>query len=262
MGEHEAPSRPHGPRRLVRWYRDHRPTRWSAGVPVIALCAGLLFSVSGTTARGGDLRSEVTTLPALIRERTHDNAVKARRAEELRTTVTALTKERSPGNQEIDRISRDTANAAPKAGFEEVRGPSVSVSLDDAPLDADQIPEGFDVDDVVVHQQDVQGVVNALWRGGAEAMMIQDQRIISTSAVRCVGNTLILQGRVYSPPFVITAIGDRDALQASLDEDPTVSIYREYVDQIGLGYEVTSSEETTLPAYAGQSQLAHARAAR
>ena len=64
------------------------------------------------------------------------------------------------------------------------------------------------VDDVVVHQQDVQGVVNALWRGGAEAMMVMDQRIISTSAVRCVGNTLILQGRVYSPPFTVTATGD------------------------------------------------------
>ena len=44
-------------------------------------------------------------------------------------------------------------------------------------------------------------MVNALWAGGAEAMQIMDQRVISTSAVRCVGNTLILQGRVYSPPY-------------------------------------------------------------
>ena len=40
--------------------------------------------------------------------------------------------------------------------------------------------------------------------------MIQDQRIIATSAVQCVGNTLLLQGRVYSPPYVIKAIGDPD----------------------------------------------------
>ena len=88
-----------------------------------------------------------------------------------------------------------------EAGTQEVRGPVVVVELNDAKIPADQLPEGVGVDDNVVHQQDVQAVVNALWSGGAEAMMVMDQRLISTSAVRCVGNTLILQGRVYSPPL-------------------------------------------------------------
>ena len=47
-------------------------------------------------------------------------------------------------------------------------------------------------------------MVNALWQGGAQGIKVMDQRLISTSAVRCVGNTLILQGRVYSPPYKIT----------------------------------------------------------
>ena len=131
---------------------------------------------------------------------------------------------------------------------------------DDAPLDADEIPEGFTVDDVVVHQQDVQAVVNALWAAGAEAMTIQDQRVIATSAVRCVGNTLILQGRVYSPPFTITAVGDTAELKKALDDDPTVSIYQQYVDAVGLGYEVSEDKDTRLPAFAGRTSLEHARA--
>ena len=53
-------------------------------------------------------------------------------------------------------------------------------------------------------------MVNALWQGGARGIQVMDQRLISTSAVRCVGNTLILQGRVYSPPYRITAVGDPD----------------------------------------------------
>ena len=69
------------------------------------------------------------------------------------------------------------------------------MTLDDAPRRA-SLPGTAKPDDLVVHQQDVQAVVNALWHGGAEAMHAQDQRVISTSAVRCVGNTLILQGRV------------------------------------------------------------------
>ena len=43
-----------------------------------------------------------------------------------------------------------------------------------------------------------------------------DQRLIATSAVRCVGNTLLLQGRTYSPPFVVTAIGDAAAIRPQL----------------------------------------------
>jgi uncharacterized protein YlxW (UPF0749 family) len=108
----------------------------------------------------------------------------------------------------------------------------------------------------------VQAVVNALWQGGAEAMMLMDQRVISTSAVRCVGNTLILQGRVYSPPYVITAMGDPMALKAALDSSPSVSIYRQYVDAVGLGYDVRTQPEQTFPAYAGSINLQQAKAAK
>jgi uncharacterized protein YlxW (UPF0749 family) len=112
----------------------------------------------------------------------------------------------------------------------------------------------------VVHQQDVQSVVNALWAGGAEAMMLQDQRVISTSAVRCVGNTLLLQGRVYSPPYVITAVGDVTGMRQKLDADPSVTIYRQYADLLGLRYDVEDKARLSLPAYAGSLDLVHARA--
>ena len=51
-------------------------------------------------------------------------------------------------------------------------------------------------------------MVNALWSGGAEAMTIQGQRVISTTGIKCVGNTVLLHGVPYSPPYVITAVGD------------------------------------------------------
>jgi uncharacterized protein YlxW (UPF0749 family) len=92
-------------------------------------------------------------------------------------------------------------------------------------------------------------------------MMLMDQRVISTSAVRCVGNTLILQGRVYSPPYVIKAMGDPEALRRSLAASPQVQIYRQYVDAVGLGYDVESSKEQTFPAYAGSIKLDHVRTA-
>ena len=75
----------------------------------------------------------------------------------------------------------------------------------------------------MVHQQDIQAVLNALWSAGAEAIQMQDQRIIATSVPRCVGNTLLLNGRTYSPPYTITAIGDAAAMQAALAAAPLVT---------------------------------------
>ena len=109
-----------------------------------------------------------------------------------------------------------------------------------------------------MHQQDVQAVVNALWSGGAEAMMLQDQRVISTSAVRCVGNTLILQGRVYSPPYRITAIGDPRRLRSALDTSPEIGYYLQYVASLRLGWSVDRASDLHFPAYAGSLALDHA----
>ena len=102
-------------------------------------------------------------------------------------------------------------------------------------------------------------MVNALWGGGAEAMTIMGKRVISTTAVRCVGNTLLLQNAVYSPPFTVTAIGDPTRLIAALDADPSVSIFRQYVAVYGLGYTARQSLAVTLPAYDGPLDLRHAQ---
>lgn len=251
---------PHPSVRRIRAWLTHRPTGWSALVPVIALGAGLLFATSGTTARGTDLRAESADLPGIIQERTRENERANQRVEALRADIGRLTREAAPRSKRLREIDEATSAVADDAGLTPATGEAVTVTLDDAHLDSDDIPNGFTVNDVIVHQQDVQGVVNALWRGGAEAMQIMDQRVISTSAVRCVGNTLILQGRVYSPPFTITAIGDTEGLQEALDEDPTVEIYRQYVNAVGLGYEVTVDEEQELPAFSGRISLEHARA--
>ena len=89
-------------------------------------------------------------------------------------------------------------------------------------------------------------------------MQIMNQRVIATSAVRCVGNTLILQGRVYSPPFRITALGDAASLQAALVADPQIQTYRDWADLVGLGYLVEDLTSVTIPAYSGPVDLSWA----
>ncbi|WP_246136091.1 DUF881 domain-containing protein [Knoellia locipacati] len=235
-----------------------RPTMWSLLVPVVAILAGVLFATSGSVAQGRSLRSDAAGLPDIIREQTKNNTRMTDELESLNTEVDELTRDGAPGNAEVDAIKDKGDRLTFAAGRTDVEGPGVEVQLTDSKLAVDKLPEGFSVDDIVVHQQDVQAVVNALWAGGAEAMMIQDQRIISTSAVRCVGNTLILQGRVYSPPYRIRAIGEPKKLRGMLSQSPEVQIYQEYVRAVGLGYDVRSSDRFEFPAYAGSITPDHA----
>ena len=130
-----------------------------------------------------------------------------------------------------------SAELAAEAGMNPVHGPGLVVTLNDAQRDANgRFPRDATPDDLVVHQQDIQAVLNALWSVGAEAIQMQDQRIIATSVPRCVGNTLLLNGRTYSPPYTITAIGNAGAMQGALAGAPLVTLYKQYVVRFGLGY--------------------------
>jgi uncharacterized protein YlxW (UPF0749 family) len=223
--------------------------------------AGFLFVASSGTAQGTDLRTDLGDLRSLVAEEQSRADGTAQRLTGLRAEVedlTAVVGRSDSGTRSVETAAQDLA---PHAGFVPVEGGGVVVTLDDAPADAATRARVESLDDLVVHQQDVQAVVNALWLAGAEGIMLMDQRLISTSAVRCVGNTLSLQGRPYSPPYVVTAVGDPDELTAALEASPEVQVYRQYVDAYGLGYSVETREDLQLPEYTGPVDLQHAEIA-
>jgi uncharacterized protein YlxW (UPF0749 family) len=239
---------------LPRW---RRPTAWSTLVPVVALLTGLLLSTSARTAHGTALRDDRTPqLSSLIADRNRQIEQLDKQESTLRGDINAKTDAVAGSDADTARQQNRANGEKSDAGLDAVHGPGLTVRLDDAAKRADgSLPLGAQPDDVVVHQQDVQAVVNALWAGGGEAMTIMGVRVISTSAVRCVGNTLLLNGRVYSPPFEITAIGDPDQLRTALNASSGVRTFREAADAFGLGYQVTTRPDVTLPGYGGSTDL-------
>jgi uncharacterized protein YlxW (UPF0749 family) len=117
---------------------------------------------------------------------------------------------------------------------------------------------GATPDDLVIHQSDVQAVVNAVWAAGADGVAVMNQRLVATSAVRCVGNVLLLQGRTYSPPFVISAIADVTAVRARLASSPQVQILQQAADQLGLTFTVRDLPTVRLPGYSGALDMEYA----
>lgn len=242
----------------------HRGSIWTVLVPVVALLAGLLFTTSATTANGTNLREDRTPqLVNLIGDRQRQISAALAQQSALQASVLSQTNQIAGSDSSVAAQQQRANGLLGSAGLVAVRGPALTVTLNDAPTSADgSLPKDATADDVVVHQQDVQAVVNALWAGGGEAMTIMGIRVISTSAVRCVGNTLLLQGVLYSPPFVITAIGDVPRMVSALDSSAQVTAYRQAVAAWGLGYQVRNRANVTLPAFSGSTDLQYAQAAR
>jgi len=231
---------------------------WHWWLPVAMAVTGLAVVAGAHTAGGTDLRADrqtrlvdlVVATDATVDGLTDD-------VDRLRREVDAEAAAQAGGP--ADELNARVSALGSAVGLTAATGPGLRVTLDDAPVPDTGVSEGFVPDDYVVHQQDVQAVVNALWAGGAQAMQVMDQRIVATSAVRCVGNTLILQGRVYAPPFTVTAVGDRDRLQRALDASPMVAVYRQWAGLVGLGYDVQTFDGVTLPGFEGSLDLTYAQ---
>lgn len=235
-------------------------SRYRTVVPLAAAAAGLLMATAAATSRGTDLRGQRDQLPQLVVAEQGRVADLEQQVSRLRGDVEAQTQAQAGADARVAAARRDAAELADPAGLSAVRGPGLTVSLDDAPPQARSrpLPPGVptpSADDLVVHQQDIQGVVNALWSGGAEAMTLMGQRVVATTAVRCVGNTLLLHGAVYSPPFVVRAVGNPTRLTAALDDNASVQVFRQYVDAYGLGLTTASEPALSLPAYSGSVEL-------
>ena len=211
---------------------------WRFGVPLVCLLAGLLLAATHGVSGGDEIRrSDAPRLVDLVRDAQQSvDRLSARRD----TLVTGIDTHHggSPGTDAaLAAIQHRNEILTADAGLDPIRGPGLVVTLTDAQRDANgRFPRDASPDDLVVHQQDILAVLNALWSGGAEGVQMLDQRIIGTSAPRCVGNTLLLNGRTYSPPYVITAVGDPVAMQAALAAAPLVTLYKQYVVRFGLGY--------------------------
>jgi uncharacterized protein YlxW (UPF0749 family) len=233
---------------------------WRFGTPVVFLLSGVLFVVSAANSDGADLRpSRYTDIPAIVKAESDEaNALTARVAELTRENE-ELTQ--NLGDRGVDRFTTEIDVLEDPAGLTPRSGPAVTVTLDDAPAELVQAATPDTVDELVVHQQDIQAVVNAMWSGGATAVTIQGQRVISTTGIKCSGNNVRLQGVPYPPPYVITAIGDQIDILRALEGDEYLQGYRvDAVDPtVSVGWDVTVEDFKTAPAYDGLYGLSYAK---
>ncbi|HZJ57385.1 MAG TPA: DUF881 domain-containing protein, partial [Clostridia bacterium] len=100
-----------------------------------------------------------------------------------------------------------------QAGLLPMEGPGVVVVVDNLNI------SGWDGSHQVfqnVHYDDLLRLVNELNAAGAEAIGINNERVISTTEIRNAGDYIVINTNRHSAPFEIKAIGNPDNLEAAL----------------------------------------------
>jgi uncharacterized protein YlxW (UPF0749 family) len=234
---------------------------WRLAAPGVFVLAGALFITSAVSSGGTDLTGtagRIADLGGLAEAETHD--LEALRAEHVKLADEIDRLVKSLGDTSASPLVKEAEALRGPAGLDPVSGPGVTITLDDAP---EQVQDTADIDseDLVVHQQDLQAVANALWAGGAEAMSIQGQRVVSTTGIRCVGNSVVLNDVPYAPPYRISAIGPTGDMLDAVNASPYVGFYLEYVAAFQLGWDVEVDPDIDVPGFDGSTGLDYARPA-
>lgn len=215
---------------------------------------GFLLVTAATTGRA-ERRAEVprkTELVHLIGSRRSlvkdlDAAV-AR----LRTDVADARASRSKATAADKATAAETARLALEAGTAAVAGRGLAVTL--GPSDRTP-PSPSEAGAYRIHDSDVQLVVNALFAAGAEAVAINDSRLVATTPIRSAGDTIIVNFRPLTPPYRVAAIG---ADRAAFDRSDIAARFRRWTKLFGLEYKVAAETKLTVPGYTGRVAISTA----
>jgi uncharacterized protein YlxW (UPF0749 family) len=229
------------------------PRRFSA--PLVLMLPALLFGLLVTLQWRTQLeRSELTV---------RYNAPLLDAAKSLENEQTALKGQLADLRNQLDDIQRGAASQTTTsrdlqarieelrsaAGLTERTGDGVVITLDDAR--STSVTQPATVDKSICHSTDLTDIINTAWRGGAQAIAINDERIVGSSSVYCVGSTIMVNGTLMSPAFTVVVIGPQNDVLAAYDDPNELRDIKQRRDVYGLGFRVARQSNLKVPAYRG-----------
>jgi len=205
-------------------------------IALVCVVLGIMLAVQFRTTQ--DIRASIPF------QRVEDLSQRLNQTEKERD---ALLKEVHQLRQasEKETVSREIENLKMGAGVVAMQGTGITVTIDDSkrPTKPGENPNLY-----LIHDDDILKVINELWAAGAEAVSINEQRLIASSEIRCAGPTLSVNNTRYSPPYDIRAIGDPQTLETALKMRGGVV---ETLQFWGIQVAVKKQETVTIPAYKG-----------
>ena len=179
--------------------------------------------------------------------------------DDLDTAVVALRRDVAAAQaraNEADTLDQAEAAVAAvlaeQAGTVPLRGPGLVVSL--SPSDREP-PSPQEAGAYEIHDSDLQLVVNELWAAGAEAVAVNDSRLVATTPIRAAGGTIVVNFRPLSPPYRVSAIG---ADRLRFETSDIARRFTRWTELFGLGFSVTERAVVSVPGYTGRVSISAA----
>ncbi len=180
----------------------------------------------------------------------YDN--KAKDLEKLEKDLEEERKEATQDNTELENEEIQIKKANKIIGLSEVTGPGVIVTLQDSEMNPSN---ALNISDLLVHDLDVLNVINELKNAGAEAISINGQRLVSTTAISCEGNVININKVKVGAPFEIKAIGLPESLSAL--ERP--GGYLPFLEKYSIKTSLEKSNQLTIPKYSGKLEFSYGK---
>jgi uncharacterized protein YlxW (UPF0749 family) len=234
-----------------------RPTRRISAPLVLmlpALLFGLLVSLQWRTQQE---RSELTVrynaplLDAATTLQKEQDQLKADLAQ-LRADLDEIQRGAATQSTASRDLQAQIEELRAAAGLTERAGDGVVITLDDARSPS---VSQANVDKSICHNTDLTDIINTAWRGGAQAIAINDERIVGSSSVYCVGSTIMVNGTLMSPAFSVVVIGQQDRLLTAFEDPNELRDIKQRRDVYGLGFRVARQAQLKVPAYRGAMNI-------
>ena len=117
-------------------------------------------------------------------------------------------------NEELSNLQEEIKTLNTQLGLTDVTGKGVVIVLDDCKTTtANWIGLAIDPNDMIVHDNDINSIVNELKNAEAEAIAVNDQRNVANTVIECDGSVIKINGEKVGAPFTIKAIGMPETLK-------------------------------------------------
>ena len=237
-----------------------RGGEWVPYVAGLSIILGMLIAASFKTTQNivksglGSNRPNSVTIAYLSEKSKVVNLQK--QLEDERVKFEDLKKTIGSGNAEMTILQNDLTRYRLASGFAEAEGEGVEVVLQDY---SGRIPKDLEVilqEQYIIHDVDLRDVINELYVNGAEVISIKsedtEQRLISSSSIRCTGGVIQVNKIGMSSPFTIKAIGPPSAMEKGLTmTGGLIDNWRAIPDLAPKMVSVKRSKKLTIPAYKG-----------
>lgn len=238
---------------------QHRPFWWQ--INAVCFVLGLTLAAAWFTSNQITRNGVRSSNPALSYG--SGAAVEAKKQaqseseiKKLREHQTELENQLAKGSDASKTLNKELQDIKFVAGLTEAVGPGVQVTLTDAVKHNLNPNTPLSLGDLI-HDVDIAGIVNELKASGAEAISVNGQRIVGSTAIRCVGPVVHINFVPSAPPYVIQAIGEPSALFGGLNLPDGVLDTLQRINPNMVRIE--KKAKLLIPAFAGGTQFHFAR---